>query len=304
MKTYLRLMLCLSCLPLVACGSSASPTAPTSNAATLSSPAFAGSVQPIGSSRLGALNDGHRKGHVEGESVVSSLVPSTSCPTLSFIIAGETVRTTTSTVYTGGTCADIKPGVHLGVKGDFEIDDTVIASTIVFKRDDDDDHDGKFVEGNAVVTSLVTGTSCPALSFVADGFTIKTSTATHFSSGTCADIVPGRPLTIQGMMLANGTVNATHIVLKGDHPTDVEGDVVIASLVAGTTCPALGFTVSGHTVRTNTATVFEHGTCADLKVGVRIQVKGLMQTDGSVTATRIKLKTEDDGDEDGEHHDD
>jgi hypothetical protein len=43
-------------------------------------------------------------------------------------------------------------------------------------------------------------------------------------------------------------------------------------------------------VRTNASTTFENGTCASLKSGTKVQVKGTRGGDGVVTATTVKTK--------------
>ena len=151
-------------------------------------------------------------------------------------------------------------------------------------------HAPRFVEGNAVVLSLVNGTSCPTLSFMVEDHQIDTDETTRYSSGTCEDIIPGRPLTIQGLLASDGSVAASHIVLKGNHPTFVEGETVIVAPVLGT-CPTRSFIVDGHiTVSTILATTYDGGTCENLIVGARVQVKGLLLPDDAVTATGIKFK--------------
>jgi len=154
-------------------------------------------------------------------------------------------------------------------------------------------HAPRFVEGNAVVASLVDATSCPTLSFMAEGHLIHTDAMTRYSAGTCDDIIPGRPVTIQGTLAIDGSVEASHIVLKGNHPTFVEGDTVIPALVQ-VTCPSKSFIVDGHTVTTILRTTYDGGTCADLIPGARVQIKGLLLSDGSVTATGIKFKNDED----------
>jgi len=148
----------------------------------------------------------------------------------------------------------------------------------------------RFVEGNAIVASVVSGTSCPTLSFVAEGYTINTSETTRYSAGECADIIPGRPVTIQGTLETDNSVTASLIVLKGGHPTFVEGEAVIDSIDSSSACPTLSFVAEGHTVTTIETTTYFGGTCDDLAASVRVQVKGLLLSDGSVTATSIMFK--------------
>ncbi len=67
-----------------------------------------------------------------------------------------------------------------------------------------------------------------------------------------------------------------------------------AAAVAGS-CPAhtLTFTVNGTRVVTNAATLFKDGTCASVKNGAPVEVKGTPQSDGSLLATSVELKAGD-----------
>jgi hypothetical protein len=55
------------------------------------------------------------------------------------------------------------------------------------------------------------------------------------------------------------------------------------------TCPALTFTLANHTVRTSSATEFTGGPCKDLKNDTRLSLRGTLQSDGSVTASRVSF---------------
>ena len=68
---------------------------------------------------------------------------------------------------------------------------------------------------------------------------------------------------------------------------EVEGAITGA---IGGACPGLTFTVRGTTVATNGSTEFKDTTCAALKSGHNVEVKGTRQTNLSVLATRIERK--------------
>jgi hypothetical protein len=71
-----------------------------------------------------------------------------------------------------------------------------------------------------------------------------------------------------------------------DDDDELEG---VVSALSGT-CPAVTFTVNGTTVKTTAATTFDDGTCAHVQNNVRVDVKGVRQTDGSLQATRVELE--------------
>jgi hypothetical protein len=78
----------------------------------------------------------------------------------------------------------------------------------------------------------------------------------------------------------------------GDNDGDDDdelGDAELKGPVSGRTgeCPAITFLVNGHTVRTNSTTVFAV-ICIEVGNGVNVEVHGLVQPDGSVLATRVE----------------
>jgi hypothetical protein len=147
------------------------------------------------------------------------------------------------------------------------------------------------VEGNGRVTSVIPGTACPTLQFVVQGITVKTNPSTQYEDGTCEEIQVGVKLEIKGTRELDGSVLATRVEFEEKF---VEGEGRVTSLVAGTACPTLQFKVQGITVKTDATTLFEGGTCADIQVGVKVEVKGLRQADGTVLARRIEFNDDED----------
>ena len=72
---------------------------------------------------------------------------------------------------------------------------------------------------------------------------------------------------------------------EDDDDNELEGSV---SNLSGT-CPALTFTVRATTVRTNGVTRFTDGPCSRIANGVRLEVEGRRQPDGSVLATEVEF---------------
>src|SRR5262249_50193169 len=78
---------------------------------------------------------------------------------------------------------------------------------------------------------------------------------------------------------------------QDDHRDDGQVAEVkgVLSLLAGScTAHNLSFRVGATTVRTNASTRFEDTTCAALKAGDRVEVKGVKQADASILATRVE----------------
>src|SRR5687768_10420105 len=72
---------------------------------------------------------------------------------------------------------------------------------------------------------------------------------------------------------------------EDDDDNELEGSV---SNLSGT-CPALTFTVRATTVRTNGVTRFTDGPCSRIANGVRLEVEGRRQPDGSILATELEF---------------
>jgi hypothetical protein len=67
---------------------------------------------------------------------------------------------------------------------------------------------------------------------------------------------------------------------------EVGGDV---SGLSGT-CPNITFTVNGRTVKANSATRYEDGSCTDVANAIEVEAKGQRQADNSILATRIEIE--------------
>ena len=65
------------------------------------------------------------------------------------------------------------------------------------------------------------------------------------------------------------------------------------------TCPALHLTIAGRSVSTTASTDFKDAACAKLAVGQSAEVKGTLQADGSVSATRIQVDAKDNNEDNG-----
>ncbi len=224
---------------------------------------------------------------VEGEGRVTSLVAGTSCPTLQFIAEGILVRTTGATRFDDGSCSNILPGVKIEAKGTRQLDGSIVASRIEIK-----DRAGVEVEGEGRVTSLVAGTSCPTLQFIAEGVLVSTTGATRFDDGSCANILPGVKIEAKGTRQADGSIVASRIEIKDRAEAEVEGEGRVTSLVAGTSCPTLQFMVEGVVAGTTAATRFENATCSDIQPGVKVEARAARQPDGSFVASRVKIEEE------------
>ncbi len=253
------------------CGGPKSTTTPTSPSATASTP----STVAID---LNVTTPPGTQGAGVDRPVVGTVGSVTgTCPAVTFVVSGVTVHVTANTAYESGSCADLKDGVTAGAIGSKISDGSVEARRVKIGPATPPPH----VEG--AVTGLI-GT-CPALTFTLAGTTVHTTDRTRFEGGSCADVKEGARAGAAGPKDSTGAIVAQMVKIAPPPPPHVEGPV--AGLTGA--CPALTFTLSGTTVHTTDKTVFEGGTCADVKEGVRAGAIGPKDASGAITAERVRL---------------
>ena len=108
------------------------------------------------------------------------------------------------------------------------------------------------------------------------------------AAATFADLVLGTPVEVEGTLNADGTVTASEISIEDRNDAERTAFVGTLTQIAGNT-----LTVSGMTVNVGSATVIVKGdttlTLADLKPGDHLLVRGTVQADKSINATRIRV---------------
>lgn len=214
----------------------------------------------------------------EGES--RSTAVSGTCPNVTISFGRTDILINGATVFVGGTCADLAPGVKVHVKG-FRDDDATanVASWVRIKS--------KLLEGR-VTLSRITGT-CPNLSLNVAGFTVLTDASTVFKGGSCANLRAGTKIKVKvEMRNDDGSILAEEIEIE-DQPGGKPGGRVEGTIgtISGT-CPALTMVINGVSVMTTAATKFDNVACSALKSGVKVEVEGDI-SGGSLLATKIEL---------------
>lgn len=98
----------------------------------------------------------------------------------------------------------------------------------------------------------------------------------------------------------DGPINATKIEVQnpdddndqGDdndkNQVEVKGAIATGSLAGSCAANTLSFKVGTTTVKTNASTKFDDTSCAALKAGDRVEVKGTRQADASVLASKVE----------------
>ena len=143
-------------------------------------------------------------------------------------------------------------------------------------------------------------------SFVVNGTTIMTDTATEFSKGTCASVIPGAIVQVKGSTQTDGTVRATDVKFKKEEDADDDGEnknkIELEGLVTAGACGS--FTVKNVVVTTNAATVFKNGRCEEIAVGARVHVRGTPTGVGTALALLVNIQRDaDDNGKSGDHDD-
>ena len=188
------------------------------------------------------------------------------------------------------TLADIEVGDHVQARGVME-DEVLVATEIKVQDTGRDNGDVDEVELRGPVTGLSAVSGCPVVTFTIGTTMFRTSAATLFDDVTCATLTNNTFLEVHGIRQADGSVLATRVDAESG-PDEVEGMVFEFSGAA--TCPAATFRVGptlslSTRVTTTAATVFADAACAALANGMRVEIEGTRQADGSIAAARVEL---------------
>lgn len=218
----------------------------------------------------------------EGEGRVTAI--SGACPNVTLTVDALTVKADALTRYVpanrGAGCDQIKVGTKIKVKAVPAEGGGFRARLIEIRGH------RHFGEGEGRITS-VTG-SCPDATIYFGATAVQVNAATDYVGGACGDLAPGVRVQARGFRDDDATANvASWIRFKSRR---VEGRSVVTKVTG--TCPALTFTVGGVvTVVTDATTVFSGGSCANLRTGVKVRVKGDMKTEnGEVIAEEVEIE--------------
>lgn len=223
-------------------------------------------------------------------------VDSVSSPDLQ--VNGITVHTDGNTRITrkgrGITLADVKAGETVAVDGVLLPDGSVLARRLQAGEDADDDE----VEFLGIVQSITP----PSLTV--SGVNVLTDANTEIERDdhkiSLTDLQVGEIVQVEGVLLPDGTVLAHEIKADKDK-------VEFAGTIEAITPP--GLVVNGINVTTDAKTRITKDcarvSLADLAVGDRVEIEGILLPDGTVLARRIKAgECVDDDDSDGDSDDD
>lgn len=225
---------------------------------------------------------------VELEGLIEAIQPASR----SFTLQGRTVRVTDATEIRHGsrvlTFSDLHVGDRVHVRGTPE-STIIVASRIELQNpggpgpNPQPQPQPDQVKLHGVVSLL--GGTCPALTFNVGSQQVVTNGSTRFEHGSCGDLRNGQAVEVEGTRQGDGSILAREIEREEDeHEAEVEGAI---SSLSGS-CPTLSFLVAGKPVVTNNSTRYDKTSCVELRNGLRVEVKGARQNNGSILATRVK----------------
>jgi len=126
----------------------------------------------------------------------------------------------------------------------------------------------------------------------------RANASTQFKDGTCESLKNGSQVEAKGTRQTDGSVLATSVEGDDENENDdqeneveLEGAIVAGSIGGACASHSLSFKIGSTTVRTNAATEFKDVSCASLKAGDSVEVKGARQSDASVMASPSRAST-------------
>ena len=202
-------------------------------------------------------------------------------------VAGRVVHVSTTTVIEQND-GPVAVGAKVEVEGSQRADGSVDARKI---HTDDDSSSTGSIEFNGTIESLPSTTGRIG-EWGISGRKVNVTAATRIKQDKGA-VAVGVLVQVKGVLKADGSVDATDIETKssatnpgGGRVSEFSGTIEVLPGTAG----QIGvWTVSGRKVNVASSTVIENAS-QGIAVGKRVEVKGAVQADGSINATRIEIK--------------
>lgn len=240
-----------------------------------------GYLQPDGSvwAKKVSVEDQYDDQHeVEFKGTIDSLTGIS--PTLVLSVTGRVVTTTAQTRFRGV----IEVGAYVEVEGYLQPDGGVLAKKVSVEHQDDHDHE---VEFRGPILALPADVNWLG-EWVVGEYTVTVDVSTTLDTHH-GQIALGAIAEVKAYRQADGSLLAVRIKIKDNDNFEDEHEFKgLVSNLTGT--DPYTFTVNGITVTTNALTQIS-GTLAN---GVKVEVHGALQADGSVLAARIKVEDDHD----------
>ena len=290
-------------------GTSNAPTTPTKP----SEPAAAASSGPGDTGTQGSPAP-NSSNSVEIRGAIDTVTGTASA--FQFKIGSRVIRGDALTSFTAHGRSDsfssLKEGLTVEIKGE-QRTDFIFATRVNIEDDEpdaddnddndddddvDDDDDDDNEEPNPPQAASVHGTltsiagTAPALLLNVGSTIVHTSASTTVKRK--GDELPfsvlraGQELHVVGTRQADASIDARKIEIEDEDDAEFRAEGSIGPVTG--TCPAIQFSLGSTTIVTNALTRFDNLSCGSLASGARVEVRGLSQPSGTVTATRVKRK--------------
>jgi hypothetical protein len=228
---------------------------------------------------------GARAKLIEQHRLLQGTVQTVNAATGTITVAGQVVKVDDDTSFddaiVGGSLGGIKVGDRVEVHG-FASASGQARATRIEKAEAGDLE----VEARGLVSSLDT----VARRFRVGTLNVDYSTATLDGFGT-AGIRDGDFIEVEGReVLADGTLKASRVHKDdGRIPTQSGNESEVEGLVTRFVS-ATDFDVAGQKVTTTSATTYTGGTASDLKLDVKVEAEGKLDSSGTLVAAKIAFK--------------
>lgn len=218
------------------------------------------------------------------DDVVKGPVESIDLAASQLVVLGQTVRVSPETSFDDSFIPASLDGVSVAqiveVSGQFDANGDIVATRIEPKPA------GTQFEVHGNVSALDAGNMLFNLSNLVVDF--STATLDNFPSGQISD---GDFVEAKGTTLgANGELIATQVELESALPNANDGDRLEIEGFITRFASAQDFDVAGVPVTTDSNTVFEGGTSADLGLNIKVEAEGNLDAAGTLAATRIDIR--------------
>lgn len=233
-----------------------------------------------------------------------------SCPALAFDLlhsGGTTsIRTDSATQFEvddrDATCQAFReavmsdPGAEVEVKSRRPIRDAagrVTGWTADEAEVEDARPPGGEVEVRGPISNLGPASTCPNRLFDVGADHIVTSERTRYDDVSCETLANAMNVKVEGTRGPGGSILARKVERRRDGPGpggEVEVRGTISGLSPAGDCPARTFSAGGERIRASSDTRYDDTSCKALENGMEVEVKGTIQSDRTILASRIKKK--------------
>lgn len=210
-----------------------------------------------------------------------------------FDISGQTVTTTSSTVFTGGTALDLGQNIKVEAKGDLDGNGVLVATRV-------DIRPSKAIRTQAMIDSVDAAND----SLVILGITVTVDELTRFEDKSNADVDPltlndvnaGDFVEVRGDEFPAGSGNIRAIIFEREDP---DPDTILQGFVEAVVDPNI--TILGVTIDTSSASVFRDIDDSILTraeffnlvdVNSLVKAKGTESSDRVILASEVELELE------------